>query len=179
MFGPTGATARDPQLVRDGQYWRKIRPDGCVWPFFCPLEAITESDGRLGAMRDPVGTVQLSEIVGGRVIDQAPIFGPDEHVRADVEIRSAAVDEGRTGFCGRAGEIFRIEHQAAGSGQQERREMFQRDAENIGRRRFGRMSINAESAVTLRVGREGVVDLDAVVFVEENNDSWRARLRYW
>src|ERR1700728_1296932 len=88
-------------------------------------------------------------------------------MRAEIEIRTAAVDESGARLGAGAGETFRIEQEAARSGQQERREMFQRHPEDIGRRSFGRMSVNSHPAIALRVCCKRIIDLNAVVLVEE------------
>ena len=67
-------------------------------------------------MGNPVRAVKRSDVVRRRIVDQATILGPDEHVRTDIEVRAAAVDERRAGLGAGAGEILGIEDHPAGSG---------------------------------------------------------------
>src|SRR5271166_4280865 len=98
------------------------------------LEAVAEAYAGFGAVGDAIMAVE--DAVGGRVVDQAAVFGAHEDMRAEVIIGSGAIDEGGAGLRGGPGVVFRIENQSAGADQRERREMLQRHTEDIGRRDF-------------------------------------------
>ena len=60
----------------------------------CWLPPVSKAHGRLGAMSGAIHTGKTGQIISGRIVYQAAILGSHENVVRQVEIGSAAIDEG-------------------------------------------------------------------------------------
>src|SRR5215470_19297829 len=67
------------------------------WPLGAPreLEPVAETDGRLGAVRDPIRAGRRREIERRTVVDEPAILRAHEETVRDIEIGAAAIDERR------------------------------------------------------------------------------------
>ena len=65
-------------------------------------------------MRDTIESIQASEIICWRVINQSAVFGSDEQVAAQVELSSAVVLELGPRMHARTLDVGPIENQSAG-----------------------------------------------------------------
>ncbi len=61
-------------------------------------------------MRHSIVSIQGSEIVGWRVIDESAVFGSDKETVSEIEVSACAVHEGGAGLCADFGEVLRIEN---------------------------------------------------------------------
>src|ERR1700678_1968368 len=83
------------------------------------LKAITEANGRFGPVRDAIRTGQRSQIIGRRVVHEAPILSAEKHMPRKVEIGPTPVDESSASLRIGTQEIARIKNQPAGASQYE------------------------------------------------------------
>src|SRR5271165_5116003 len=97
-------------------------------------------------MRDAIRSVQNRQIVGGRVVDEAPVFGAHEYVTRYVEIGAAAVNERSTRLGIDSLEVLRIEYQGPGACRYERCESLQGHPKHVRRGRFVRVVLHPKSA---------------------------------
>src|SRR5580658_1182544 len=84
------------------------------------LPPVSKAQGGLGAVGDSIRPVESGQIISGRVVDEAAIFGSHENALREFEIGTAAIDEGGAPLGAGAGKILRVENQTAGARQHER-----------------------------------------------------------
>src|ERR1043166_2911737 len=170
MVAPGGRRGRSPACFTSracGALLQvKSRPTSLV-----ASEPVSKSHRRFGAMGDAVQTVQRRRVECRRVIDQATIFGAHKDMLAEIEIRAGAVHECGAGLCACSWNVIGIKHQSPDACQCERRPTFQREPQHISGGRFMRKAVDSGQAagqsVALSIESISVVQLDAVVLVEE------------
>lgn len=97
-----------------------------------------------------IQSIQTSQIVRWRVVNEAPVLAPDEEMVDKIEIGPSAVDERGPSLCSRSGDVLRIENQSTRASEDEGRPTLHGHPENISRRDFMRIGIHAKSGVHLR-----------------------------
>ena len=102
-------------------------------------------------MRHGIQSIQASQIVCWRAVNEPAVFAPEEEMVSEVNIGSSPVYESRPGLRVRPCQVLRIEDQSARAGKHKGRPMLHGHTEDISCRDFMRIGIPPKSGVGLRI----------------------------
>lgn len=117
-------------------------------------------------MRHAIESIQASQVIRRRVVDQSAVFGSDEQVTRQVEISSATVEERGSSLSVRSRDVGRIENERARSCQHKWRPMLHGHTKNISGGELVRIVGYAKCVVIFCIRGPRVIDLNAVVTIE-------------